>query len=89
MRTWVKWSAWICLSLMLWTAAEESTHNHPSFSDAASCALCLAAHTANPAPYSADTTPAFATVGVLDEEVVVANARFEFSDLEIRGPPIL
>ena len=29
MRVWVRWSAWLCLSLMLWTAAAESTHNHP------------------------------------------------------------
>jgi hypothetical protein len=89
MRFWVKWSAWLCLSLMLWTATAESTHNHPSFSDAASCAVCMAAHTASPAPHSADATPAFAAVGMLHEEAVEANIRFEFSDLEIRGPPVL
>jgi hypothetical protein len=89
MRIWVKWSAWVCLSLMLWTVAEESTHNHPNYADASSCAVCMAAHTASPAPHSADTTPAFATVGVLQEEAVLANVRFEVSDLDIRGPPVL
>ena len=89
MRVWVRWSVWLCLSLLLWTVAEESTHNHPNRSDAASCAVCLAAHTASPAPRSADSTPAFAAVDTLQEEPVVANARLEFSDLDIRGPPAL
>lgn len=89
MRVWVRWSAWLCLSLLLWTAAEESTHNHPSRIDAATCAVCLAAHTANPAPHSSDSTPAFAAVGFLQEVVVVATARLESSHLDIRGPPVL
>lgn len=89
MRSWVRWSAWLCLSLMLWTVVAESTHNHPSPTDAASCAICLAAHTAHPVPNSADTTPVFATVGVLYEEAVVASVQQEFSDLGNRGPPIL
>lgn len=89
MRVCLRWSAWLCLSLMLWTAAAESTHCHPSRTDTASCAVCLAAHTANPAPNSTDSTPAFTAVGVLDEEAVVLTARLEFSDLDIRGPPVL
>jgi hypothetical protein len=89
MQVWVRSSVWLCLSLLLWTVGVESTHNHPSRSDAASCTVCLAAHTANPAPHAADSTPAFATVGMLQEEPVSANARLEFSHLEIRGPPVL
>jgi hypothetical protein len=27
---WKRWSTWLCLSLMLWTVAAESTHNHPT-----------------------------------------------------------
>jgi len=89
MRVWVRGSVWLCLSLLLWTAAQESTHSHPTRSDAASCPVCLAAHTASPAPNSSDSTPAFAAVGLLQDEVVVANARLEFSDLDVRGPPVL
>jgi len=89
MRIWVRFSAWLCLSLLLWTVAQESTHTHSTRTDAATCAVCLAAHTASPAPYSADSTPAFAAVGLLQEEAVVANVRLEFSDLGNRGLPVL
>jgi len=89
MRVWVRSVAWLCLSLMLWTVAAESTHSHPSQSDKATCAVCLAAHTASPAANSADAAPAFATLGLVHEEAIAANVRLEFSDLGIRGPPVL
>jgi len=89
MRLWVRWSAWLCLSLMLWTAAAESTHNHPSQTEAASCSICVAAHSTSPTVSSSHVSPVFATVGVLREEDVVAKARFDFSEQGIRGPPAL
>jgi hypothetical protein len=73
---------------MLWTVAAESTHNHPSQTEANSCSICVVAHTANPAPSSGVTAPVFSTVGVFQEEEVVAKAQFDFSDAGIRGPPI-
>ena len=87
MRLWVKLSAWLCLSLMVWTAAAESTHNHPSQTEAASCLICAVAHTARPAVTTSYSAPVFAAVGLFHEEDIVANARLEFSDLGIRGPP--
>jgi len=87
MRLWMRWLAWLCLSLMLWTATAESIHNHPNQSESASCAICLAALTASPSPSSTATTPVFAAVGLAQEEAVVAPAQLEFSDLGIRGPP--
>jgi len=87
MRWWMRWLAWLCLSLMFWTVAAESTHNHPSQAESASCSICVVAHTANPAPHSTSTTPVFAAVDLFHEEDVVAKARFDFSDLGIRGPP--
>jgi len=89
MRSWVRWSAWLCLSLLLWTVAAESTHVHPGQSENASCTICLAAHTASPAPSSTDATPVFAAIGVAQEEAVLAKARLESSELGIRGPPVL
>ena len=89
MRLWLRWSAWLCLSLLLWTAAQESTHHHPTRIDAASCAICLAAHTATPAAHSSTSAPAFAMVGVVHEEALVSYLRIESSDLGIRGPPVL
>jgi hypothetical protein len=87
MRSWMKWSAWLCLSLMLWTVAAESTHNHTTQTEANSCSICVVAHSASPAVVSGHTAPVFAAVGLLQEEDVLARARFEFSELGIRGPP--
>jgi len=89
MRLWARWPVWFCLSLMLWTAAVESTHTHPSRSEAASCSICVVAHSASPTLSSAHAAPVFAEIGLLKEEDVLAKARFDFSDAGIRGPPVL
>jgi hypothetical protein len=89
MRVWVRWSAWLCLSLMLWAAAAESTHNHPTQTESASCSICMAAHSASPTVSSSQAAPLFAAIGLLQEEDVIAKARFDFSELGIRGPPAL
>jgi len=89
MRLWLRWSACLCLSLICWTAAAESTHHHPDLTESGSCVLCVVAHTASPAPNSTDSTPAFTTVGLWHEKTVVANVRLYFSDLTNRGPPAL
>ena len=89
MRSWSRWAAWLCLSLLLWTVAAESTHVHPGQTDSATCTICLAAHTANPAPSSTDTTPVFAAVGLAQEHAVLAKARLDSAELGIRGPPAL
>jgi hypothetical protein len=74
---------------MLWAAAVESTHNHPTQTESASCSICVAAHSASPTVSSIQAAPVFAAIGLLREEDVVAKARFDFSDLGIRGPPAL
>lgn len=89
MRLWVKWSAWLCLSLMLGMAAVESTHNHPTRTEAVSCSICVVAHSASPSLGSSHTAPVFAPIGLLREEDVVAKARFDVSERGIRGPPAI
>ena len=89
MRLWGKWSTWLCLSLMLWTAAAESTHNHPNQTESASCSICLVAHSASPSLSSSHAAPVFAAIGLLPEEDVIAKTRFDFSEQGIRGPPAL
>ena len=89
MRVWVRWSAWLCLSLMLWTAAAESTHNHPTRTEAAACSICVAAHSSSPTVSSSQAVPVFAAIGLMREEDVIAKARFDFSERGIRGPPVL
>jgi hypothetical protein len=88
MRLWVKWSAWLCLSLMLWTVAAESTHNHPNQTESASCSICVVAHSASPAVSSGHGTPVFSAVGLFHEEDAIAKVRLAFSEQGIRGPPL-
>ena len=89
MRLWLRWSAWLCLSLMLWTAAAESTHSHPNLAQASSCLICVAAHSSSPTASSSHAQPVFATVGVWRDEEVLAKAEFGASSLGIRGPPAI
>ena len=89
MRVWVKWSAWICLSLMMWTVAAESTHNHPNRTESASCSICVVAHSASPSQNTSRAVPVFAAIGLLKVEDSIAKARFDFSETGIRGPPAL
>jgi hypothetical protein len=87
MRLWLRWSAWVCLSLMLWTAAAESTHSHATRTESSSCSICVVAHSANPTVSSSQATPMFVAMGLLREEDVIAKTRFDFSEQGIRGPP--
>jgi hypothetical protein len=89
MRNRLRWSVWLCLSLMLWTVAAESTHSHPNRTEAVSCSICVVAHSASPTVSSSYSTPILTTVGVLQERSVVAKAWFDFSAVGIRGPPAL
>jgi hypothetical protein len=89
MRSLIRWSAWLCLSLMLWTAAVESTHSHPNQTESAACSICVAAHSTRPTVSSSHTAPVFSTIGQLQDKEVLAKARLDIADLGIRGPPVL
>jgi len=87
MRFTLRWLTWVCLSLMLWTAVAESTHNHPNKTEAISCSICVAAHSTAPVIGSHHAKPMFETVGLLHEEEVLAKAPTSIFELGIRGPP--
>ena len=87
MRFTSRWLTWLCLSLMLWTAVAESTHNHPNKTESTSCSICVVAHSSAPTASSTQARPVFAAVGLLQEEEVSAKARLSVFDLGIRGPP--
>jgi len=89
MRLWLRWSAWLCLSLMLGMAAAESTHNHPTRTESAACSICVVAHSSSPTVSASHAAPAFAAIGLLLEQDVVAKARLASSDRGIRGPPAI
>ena len=87
MRLASRWLAWLCLSLMLWTAIAESAHHHPNKTESASCTICVVAHSASPTVSSSNVRPFFTPFGLLQEEEVIAKARLDVLDLGIRGPP--
>jgi hypothetical protein len=87
MRLWVRWSAWLCVSLMLWAAVAESTHIHPTATEAASCSICVAAQSSTPTASSTHIRPIFSKVGVLQDEKVIAKTWLDVFELGIRGPP--
>jgi hypothetical protein len=89
MRFNFRWLTWLCLSLMLWTAVAESTHNHPNKTESASCSICVVAHSTAPTPSSSQARPLFAAIGLLQEQEIIAKARLSVFDLGIRGPPAI
>ncbi len=89
MRFRSRWLAWLCLSLMLWAAMAESTHSHANQTEAASCSICMVAHSTVPVCSAHQLTPVFATIGVLSEEEITAKAQPGIFELGIRGPPEL
>jgi hypothetical protein len=89
MRLRIRWLVWLCLSLMLWAALAESTHTHANQTEAASCPICVVAHSTAPAFSPHQVKPVFATIGLLPEKEVTAKTRLSIFDLGIRGPPEL
>jgi hypothetical protein len=87
MRLSFRWLAWFCLSLMLWTAVVESTHSHANKTESAACSICVVAHSTTPTAIANYTRPVFGTVGLLQEEELIAQVRLSVFDLGIRGPP--
>jgi hypothetical protein len=87
MRFISRWLTWLCLSLMLWTAVAESTHNHPNKTESTSCSICVVAHSTAPTASASQARPVFAAIGLLQEEEVIAQARLSVFGLGIRGPP--
>ncbi len=89
MRSAFRWLTLLCLSLILWTAVAESTHNHANKTESATCSICVVAHSATPVVSSHQARPVFAAIGLLQEKEVSAKARLSVFDLGIRGPPVV
>ncbi len=87
LRITFRWLAWLCLSLMLWTAVAEATHNHPNQTESNSCSICVVAHSTTPTASCNYARPVFEAIRLLHEEEVIAKAWLSVYDLGIRGPP--
>jgi hypothetical protein len=89
MRFTGRWLTWFCLSLLLWAAVAESTHNHPNQTESAACSICVVAQSTAPIASCHYARPVFEAIGLLQEKEVSAQARLSVFDLGIRGPPTL
>jgi hypothetical protein len=87
MRFASRWLTWLCLSVMLWAAVAESTHNHPNKTESAACSICVVAHSTTPTASLNHFRPVFAAIGRLQEIEVSAKARLSLFELGSRGPP--
>jgi hypothetical protein len=63
-----RWLAWLCLSLMLWTAVAESTHNHPNQTESSSCSICVVAHSTTPTASCNYARPVFVAISQLQRK---------------------
>jgi hypothetical protein len=86
MRRITQWSAWLCLSLILWTVAAEPTHSHPNRIQSGPCSVCMLAHSASPVT-AAPAKPFFSAVDHPREEAVLAPIWLDRFAVGIRGPP--
>jgi hypothetical protein len=80
--------AWLCLLLMLWSAAAFVAHHHSDGEESAKCTVCVAAHSASPTtPTLSLQTTWLAVSTVTTEPVVTAKQRLVAFALTVRPPP--
>jgi hypothetical protein len=87
MRSISKKLAWLCLLLILGSAAEFALHQHSSATEAAKCTVCVAAHSASPKSASAPRPTAFVVFSTFTAEPVLAKRRLVSFALCVRPPP--
>jgi len=89
MRLASRWLGFLCLLLMLWTAAAEPLHHHPGKAASSGCSLCVVAHSATPTANLNNDRPVLVAVGFLHTDVVRTQTLLATLDLGIRGPPAI
>jgi hypothetical protein len=88
MRPFSRWSAWLCLLLILWSAAIVAVHHHDKGAEAAHCTVCMAFHGAAPAPQIVLPRTTFAAVSpVTPGPVAAAKQHLAIFALAVRPPP--
>lgn len=85
----VKRVALLCLLLTLWSALAFVTHHHANGADAASCTVCVAAHSAAPKASTNLLRARFVPVRTLRADPVSAKDRFVAFALSVRPPPAI
>jgi hypothetical protein len=87
MRSISKPIAWMCLLLMFGSALAFAGHHHSSATEAASCTVCIAAHSASPKTTSTLPDATFVPVATFRPKPVSAKQRVIAFALCVRPPP--
>jgi hypothetical protein len=88
MRPFSRWSAWLCLLLILWSAAVVAVHHHANGAEADHCTVCMAFHSAAPTPPTVLPRTVFVAVSpVAIAPVAAAKQRLAIFALAVRPPP--
>jgi len=88
MRSFSKPVAWFCLLLMCGSAWVVAVHHHADEAKAASCQVCIAAHTAAPTTTLPNPKPIFWRLFAVVPEISDAKQRLLAFALVIRPPPL-
>jgi hypothetical protein len=87
MRSFVKCVALVCLLLTFWSAVAVVTHHHANDTEAASCTVCMAAHSAAPTPTTNLLKTTFTALSTYRAEPDFAKEALVVFALSIRPPP--
>ena len=87
MRPFSRWSAWLCLLLILWSAGAVVAHHHAEGAESAKCGVCVAAQSASPAAPVLLPNSIPVVVSPARTEVQSAKQRLETFALATRPPP--
>jgi hypothetical protein len=87
MRRFSKRIAWFCLLLTFLSAFVFVAHHHSKASEAAKCAVCVAAHSASPKAIIIPRGVMFVSVTTLLPEPISAKQRLIVFALSVRPPP--
>jgi len=88
MRPFSKWSAWLCLLLIVWSAVAAVAHHHADDADSAKCGVCVAAMSASPAaPALLPNSTLVVFFPAITKAAQCAKQRLEVFALAVRPPP--
>jgi hypothetical protein len=87
MRPILKPIAWMCLLLTFWSAFALVAHHHSSATEAAKCAVCIAAQSASPKTTSSLPDATFVPIARFRPKPVSAKQCVIAFALSVRPPP--
>ena len=88
MRPISRWSAWLCLLLIVWSAAAVVGHHHTGGMESPQCSVCVAAQTASPAVFALLLIIGLTVVSPANREAQQApKLRLVVFALTVRPPP--